>query len=116
VRLLQKAGCQVDLVSNGREAVDKAEATHYDIIFMDCHMPQMDGFEATAAIRKSPQASGVFISAMTADALDGDRERCLAAGMDAYLSKPLNVGDLVALLRQRLDQQSHARLSTLSHC
>lgn len=100
VRLLQKGGCAVDIASNGREAVEKAANNTYDIVFMDCQMPEMDGYEATAAIRSSKQGANVFIAAMTANAMDGDRERCIDAGMNAYLSKPLNVEALFDLLKR----------------
>jgi CheY-like chemotaxis protein len=101
-RLLQKAGYDVDVAATGREAVDAETRESYDAIFMDCQMPDMDGFEATAAIR-AREAGGdrhVPIIALTANALEGDRERCLARGMDDYLSKPIKPGDLDRVLGQ----------------
>ena len=97
VKLLQKAGCEADVVPNGKLAVDAVRQSVYDLVLMDCQMPEMDGFEATAEIRKlEGDAKHTIIFALTANAMTGDRERCLAAGMDDYLSKPF---DLAALER-----------------
>jgi PAS domain S-box-containing protein len=96
VRLLEKRDCIVAVVSNGREAVAAVEKESFDLILMDVQMPIMDGFEATAAIRKMEELTGTHISivAMTAHAMKGDRERCLAAGMDGYLTKPVRSVEL----------------------
>jgi CheY-like chemotaxis protein len=100
-RLLEKQGCVVEVVDDGRAAVEKAQHVAYDLILMDCQMPQMDGFEATAAIRRQPGLAGkVPIVALTANAMQGDRENCLAAGMNDYISKPLAVKDLKRVLEQ----------------
>jgi len=91
--LLRQLGCKSDLAANGREAVHSVVANHYDLVFMDCHMPEMDGFEATKQIRSFEAKLGrhVPIVALTADAMQGDREKCLAEGMDDYLQKPVKV-------------------------
>lgn len=90
--LLQQLGLGVDVVEDGRKAVQACERTLYAVILMDCQMPEMDGFEATKAIRKLEQLRGTYtpIIAVTALAMVGDRERCIAVGMDDYISKPID--------------------------
>jgi signal transduction histidine kinase/DNA-binding response OmpR family regulator/putative methionine-R-sulfoxide reductase with GAF domain len=104
IRMLETAGCRVDAVANGREAIDTFARLPYDLVFMDCQMPEMDGFEATRAIRDAERGnvSGrrVPIVALTANALQGDREQCLAAGMDDYLAKPITKDAFGASLRR----------------
>jgi CheY-like chemotaxis protein len=101
LRLLQKLGCCVDVVGNGCEAVAAVAHGDYALVFMDCQMPEMDGFEATAAIRQGAARSRrVPIIALTASAMQGDREACLAAGMDDYLMKPMGLRDLERMLRR----------------
>jgi CheY-like chemotaxis protein len=102
-RMLEKLGHTVVVAGNGREAVDALETARFDAILMDMQMPEMDGLQATAAIRgrEAQQALGrVPIIALTANAMKGDRERCLAAGMDAYLSKPIKSSELKDALDQ----------------
>jgi signal transduction histidine kinase/CheY-like chemotaxis protein len=100
VRLLERKGHTVVVANNGREAVQALDRERFDIVFMDVQMPEMDGFEATAAIRQKETATGAHmpIVAMTAHAMKGDEERCLAAGMDAYISKPIQPERLYALI------------------
>ncbi|HPV81852.1 MAG TPA: PAS domain S-box protein [Nitrospira sp.] len=98
-KMLEKLGYRVDVASNGQEAVSAHERMRYPLIFMDCQMPEVDGFEATALIRKMEGKSAhTPIVAMTANAMQGDRERCLAAGMDDYVAKPIRPKDLQAML------------------
>ena len=95
-KVLEKMGYTVDVAGNGKEAVDLFSREKFDAVLMDVQMPEMDGFEATTAIRKMEQADGghIPIIAMTAHAMKGDRERCLDAGMDGYVSKPIQVPKL----------------------
>ncbi|TDI43752.1 MAG: response regulator [Acidobacteria bacterium] len=101
VRLLEKLGCRVDVAADGAEAVKMVVAFPYAVIFMDCQMPEMDGYEATAAIRRM-QATHTPIIALTANVMAGDREKCVAAGMDDYLSKPVTP----KLLKEMLEKWS----------
>jgi signal transduction histidine kinase/DNA-binding response OmpR family regulator len=98
--MLVKRGHQVDVVGNGREAVDAITARAYDLVLMDIQMPEMDGFEATAVIRALPRGRTLPIIALTAHALAGDRERCLAAGMNGYLTKPFKAHELFAAVER----------------
>ncbi len=107
VRILQQLGYQPDLAANGREALDALDRKPYDLIFMDVMMPEMDGLEATRAIREFQKAGGkanfnsrIVIVAMTAQAMQGDREKCIAAGMDDYLAKPIRPKDVRALIER----------------
>ncbi|MDO8267668.1 MAG: PAS domain S-box protein [Moraxellaceae bacterium] len=101
--VLKRMGCQVDVVGNGSEAVTAYQQLPYDLIFMDCNMPVMDGFDATRQIRRlEGDRRHVPIIAMTASALQGDREKCLAAGMDDFISKPLRLQQLGQLVESCL--------------
>jgi signal transduction histidine kinase/ActR/RegA family two-component response regulator len=100
---LKRLGCRVDIVGNGQEAVAAVKHLPYDILFLDCHMPVMDGFEACRAIRaQEPKGKRLPIIAMTASALKGDREKCLQAGMDDYLPKPVRLNDLRSAIERWL--------------
>jgi two-component system sensor histidine kinase/response regulator len=100
--MLEKMGCRVDVAANGLEALDALSKFAYELILMDCQMPEMDGYEATAAIRENERQIGghLPIIAMTASAMQGDREVCLAAGMDDYVSKPVQAEALVTVLQK----------------
>ncbi len=108
--ILRQAGYQCDAVANGKQALEAVLGQPYDLVLMDCQMPEMDGFTATHAIRQAEQAGQIKpgsmgrlpIIALTANAIKGDRERCLEAGMDDYLSKPLNPDRLIDLIESRL--------------
>ncbi|HEX8881466.1 MAG TPA: response regulator [Candidatus Acidoferrum sp.] len=111
-RVFEKLGHQVTVVNNGREALSAVQAGKFDLIAMDVQMPEMDGLNATMAIRAWERATGAHIPiiAMTAHAMRGDRERCLAAGMDAYTSKPIRVRELEQAIGLLMNPQSSARM------
>jgi CheY-like chemotaxis protein len=98
LRILEQMGYRADVASNGIEAVQSIERQTYDVILMDVQMPEMDGLDATRHIRRLTDVSQPHIVAMTANALEGDREACLAAGMNDYVSKPIRVHELVQAL------------------
>ncbi|MBZ5559831.1 MAG: response regulator [Acidobacteriia bacterium] len=102
VRLLEKQGHSVEAVTSGRAVLTALEHDRFDVALMDLQMPEMDGFEATAIIRERERATGAHlpIIALTANAMVGDREHCLAAGMDGYVSKPIDLGSLVDEIRR----------------
>jgi signal transduction histidine kinase/CheY-like chemotaxis protein len=108
VRLLEKRGHRVAVASNGREALVALEKEKFDLIFMDVQMPEMDGIEATVAIREKEKSTGVHlpIIALTAHAMKGDREQCLTAGMDGYLTKPIRPQELDEILEGYLARRS----------
>ncbi len=105
-RQLRQLGFTTDVVSNGLEALDALERHSYDVVFMDCQMPEMDGYEATRAIRKREREPGcpwkapLHIIAMTANVMQGDREKCDASGMDDYVGKPVHLKDLLAVVER----------------
>ena len=98
LRILQQMGYRADLASNGIEAIESVERQTYDVILMDVQMPEMDGLEATRRIVQRWPDKRPRIVAMTANAMQGDREECLAAGMDDYVTKPIRVDVLVDAL------------------
>ena len=108
VLMLQRLGCGVDLALNGRVGYEMANRAKYDLVFMDCHMPEMDGFEATRMIReKQPRdpmnAKSLVVVALTASVLPEDQQRCFDAGMDDFITKPLKSSDLQAVIRRWLE-------------
>ncbi len=99
--MLERRGWVVDVVGNGREAVDAVQRQRYDLVVLDCDMPEVDGFAASAAIRaRETGRERIPIVAMTASAKPGDRDRCLAAGMDDYVAKPFSADALDRVLRR----------------
>ena len=102
-RTLERCGCQVDIVENGRDALHALEQRDYDIVLMDCQMPEMDGYQATTELRRREHdRRHTPVIAMTAHAMDGDRERCLEAGMDDYISKPMRYAELADTLQRTI--------------
>ncbi len=116
--MLSQFQCRIDMVENGEEAVRQFQETEYDLVFMDCQMPVMDGFEAVARIREvEAQRRGntqrTPIVALTANALKGDRDRCISAGMDDYISKPFSVSDLEGALDRQLGVSRTSQIRAL---
>lgn len=99
VSMLEKFNAKIEVAENGLIAIEKVNNTKYDIIFMDCQMPEMDGFEATGIIRKNESVRNLVV-AMTANAMSGDKEKCIEAGMDDYISKPLKESELIEMLKK----------------
>jgi CheY-like chemotaxis protein len=99
LRMLERLGCRADVAANGLEVCRAMETEHYDVVLMDVQMPEMDGLEATRKIRGMPGISQPYIIAMTAHAMKGDKEECLKAGMDDYVSKPVRIEQLQAALQ-----------------
>ena len=116
VRVLEKRGYTVKVTSDGRGALEALENGQFDVVLMDVQMPGMDGFEATAAIRAKEMLAGghIPIIALTAHALKGDKEQCIAAGMDSYLSKPIRAIELVSTIESLLENKRATRSSTLT--
>ena len=111
-RIFEKLGHQVTVVSNGREALAAVQSGNFDLVAMDVQMPGMDGLDATSAIRAWEKTTGTHIPiiAMTAHAMKGDRERCLAAGMDAYTSKPIRIRELEQAIAELINSPSSAKV------
>jgi CheY-like chemotaxis protein len=116
IRLLEKMGHDVTLATNGQEAAALARQNNFDLIFMDIQMPVMSGFEATRLIRQQQNSDGHFtaIIAMTAHAMVGDQEKCLQAGMDGYLAKPIHSQSLRAEMDRVLNQESRQKKETMT--
>jgi PAS domain S-box-containing protein len=115
VRLLEKRGCSVTVAGNGAAAVETFEKQVFDVVLMDVQMPGMDGLEATRAIREMEKSAGthVPIIAMTAHALKGDRDRCISAGMDDYVTKPIRTSELFAAIEKLTDPKSKLQLKEI---
>lgn len=98
VAMLESLGCTVDIAKDGEEALTAVDAQSYDVVLMDCQMPNLDGLKASRLIREQeyrrPQRRRLPILALTANAMEGDREQCMAAGMDGYLTKPFTFDQL----------------------
>jgi len=108
IRILERLGHKVQVVNNGKEAIGRAQGEEFDLVLMDVQMPEMDGLEATSAIRAAEAGTGkhVPIVAMTAHAMKGDREKCLSAGMDGYLSKPIRIDELKQAISRAVQEQN----------
>lgn len=116
-RLLTKRGHRVTIADTGKAVLAALEQDSFDLVFMDVQMPELDGFQATAEIRRREAATGerLPIVALTAHAMTGDRERCLAAGMDGYMTKPINPKELDETLKQYSQAIEQARSATATH-
>jgi CheY-like chemotaxis protein len=113
--MLAKIGCTVDVVSNGKEAIEMAQRFPYDVLLIDCEMPEVDGYEATTQIRANETAGRrVPIVAVTAHAMKGERERCIEAGMDDYLSKPIELVELHSVLARWAKPQASAEHANIN--
>ena len=115
VRLLEKRGYSVTVAPDGQACVEAFQTGGFDLVLMDIQMPRMDGFQATAAIREREKLTGrrIPIVAMTAHALVGDQERCLASGMDGYVSKPIRTSELFATIEKMLGDKLHPESAEL---
>jgi CheY-like chemotaxis protein len=110
-RILEKAGYTVVVAGNGREALAELDRSTFDVVLMDVQMPELGGYETVQILREKERLTGQHVSviALTAHAMKGDRERCLAAGMDDYISKPIRRGELLSKI---LEVGAHAPAST----
>ncbi|MCB0274424.1 MAG: response regulator, partial [Calditrichaeota bacterium] len=112
IRMLEKLGYHADIAVNGREALESLRKGDYHLVLMDVQMPEMDGYQTTRAIRSGDAGEryrDIAIVAMTANAMKGDREKCLAAGMNAYLSKPIRREELREILHLQLSAETARR-------
>ncbi|KJU81989.1 multi-sensor hybrid histidine kinase [Candidatus Magnetobacterium bavaricum] len=114
IEILTDAGVRVDIAVNGLEAIEKISLTDYDGVLMDCQMPVMDGFEASARIRQDSRFNGLPIIAMTANAMEGDRQRCIDHGMNDHVAKPIDVGRLFTTMAQWIKPKSTPHPETLT--
>ena len=103
--ILESAGIFIEIASNGKEAVEAVYRMNFDAVLMDIQMPEMDGYEATKIIRRDSKFKSLPIIAMTAHAMKGDEEKCIEAGMDGYISKPINDESLIKIIEQHLAKQ-----------
>jgi len=108
VRMLERLGCRVDVAADGLEVLQMVRLAPYDAVFMDCEMPEMDGYQATAALRSDASSRAIPVIALTAHAMVGERERCLAAGMDDYIAKPVRRADLERVLARLAPREAPA--------
>jgi signal transduction histidine kinase/CheY-like chemotaxis protein len=99
---LKKVGYKAQIVTNGVDVLSRLDESAYDVIFMDCQMPELDGYETTRRLRQKESTCSIYVIALTANTMEGDRERCLAAGMDDYLSKPTREADLALALERAI--------------
>ena len=113
LEILGRAGIQVDVASNGQEALDKIDRVQYDAVLMDCQMPVMDGFEATRLIRAQPRFATLPVIAITANAMTGDREKCAAAGMNDHIAKPIDMDLMFSALARWVRPGTPAALATI---
>ena len=114
-QMLERLGCSVELARDGRAALELLSCRRYDIVFMDCEMPVMDGYACAAELRRRERsASRTPVVALTAHAMEGARERCLAAGMDDYLTKPLAVRRLRTTLEKWFRPREHNRVEPVA--
>ena len=97
---MKKLGYRVDAVANGLEVITALDTIPYDLVLMDCQMPELDGYETTQQLRKDPRWLNLPVIAMTANAMQGDREKCLEAGMSDYITKPVRIEELKSVLER----------------
>jgi CheY-like chemotaxis protein len=115
-RMLEKLGVRTDVAANGREALEMMRMLPYDLVFLDCQMPEMNGYEAVAEIRRREGSERrTPVIAMTAEAIDGRREQCLEAGMDDFIAKPVKMEMLAQALKRWAQKEEHSQLEAGSN-